>query len=694
MLKKLLSAALLVGSSIAAYANTAAQACDVTAGVNYNPKTPIVKLIIAGSSAMWTTMALGAFNQGNGITGQATKPMHHYTGSKTSSTNFRMTLVDPRPTANSLGGASQTDDGNTWVVWDSYYTYNATTKLFECHPHVWAYVNLDSVIGNRAFFAGQANLQARKGFAPSGSNTISGALWPVAGVASSDDPVPANIQSIFACGGTDTCGPLVTAGATDIDPEDAYYATLRVNSALDTTTPNVLNGLGYNPNNAVGTAPLPCTNSAANGGTPQSTLSQLTGSPILESASEGSGKFAVMSFNLYGNDPYTCNPVQGWTTQSVGAAPIVFVTAVNGNGALAGLQNASEIQLQQVFSGANVTNSAFGLTGSLPIAAFVREPLSGTMNTTEETVFRHPSSLAYFRASQETGVGAVQLPTATAGDFRYRAIGTGDEVGAVQNTATRHGKDGIGYAFFSFGNVGPLAGSANYNYITLNSVDPVYHSYFGGDLAQTGTGWTIGTIPSLTQSGICGGVFPCPEGSIWAPDASLSTVTYSATGVPTVTFDGSLAGHGLSFPNVRNGSYPAWSILRLATASSTEAAKSTSPYYGTYVTALQLIQTSNLYAVTTVPDYVPYAKVTQVIGGVTTTLDPGLQLVRSHFGCPLAGVALCGPTVAGGTTPRTNSNIAAGVGRDAGGSILIFNDVNTNRTQDANGSGGYVFFKP
>ena len=74
------------------------------------------------------------------------------------------------------------------------------------------------------------------------------------------------------------------------------------------------------------------------------------------------------------------------------------------------------------------------------------------MNTTEYTVFRYPD---VYGISQETGVAA-QNPLAkacTSGGKRFRAIGTGEEVKSVQNSGTNNGTDGIGYTFFSYGNV-------------------------------------------------------------------------------------------------------------------------------------------------------------------------------------------------------------------------------------------------
>jgi len=230
------------------------------------------------------------------------------------------------------------------------------------------------------------------------------------------------------------------------------------------------------------------------------------------------------------------------------------------------------------------------------------------MNTTEATVFRHPdvytgtSSGAFLGLSQETNVnGAVNNPlagnsgTCTSSDglgARYRAIGTGEEVKSVQNSASKFANalDGIGYTFFSYGNVGSIANNTSYGYVTLNNVDPIFASY--GPQSSTGLGYdpgqpaTAGTLPAAAN--LPCGAFPCPENQIW-------------TG-------------GLSFPNLRNGTYSAWSIVRLVSN-------------GTPLTnAKALVKASQGFVVTSVPDYVPATKT--VAGGIT---DPGLLLVRSHY---------------------------------------------------------------
>src|SRR5260370_36725172 len=92
-----------------------------------------VKVVLAGSSAMWQSMALAAYKSGGCVSG-GTAPCFHYTGS-----NFN--LADGRPTV--LGGSTAVDLGNVWIVWDS----NTTST------NIWAYIKVDSAVGDRCYFA-------------------------------------------------------------------------------------------------------------------------------------------------------------------------------------------------------------------------------------------------------------------------------------------------------------------------------------------------------------------------------------------------------------------------------------------------------------------------------------------------------------------------------------------------------------
>ena len=499
-----------------------------------------VKVVLAGSSAMWQSMALAAYNAGKCVSG-GTAPCFHFTAK-----NFN--LSDGRPTVK--GGTTAVDLGNIWLVWDS-----ATP------PNVWAYSKVDSGVGDRCYFAQpHCNINIAT-FPAAGANLVSTTLW---GDGSSDTEPPADVQALFTSGTL-----LVNTAATDIRPEDALFATCRANSVLGGAADG-LAGLGYGAN--------------ASGACPAfgATLADLEGTDILSAYPASTQTAHILAFAISGKDPFTGTAIPASTTTSVGAAPIVFIT--ERTGALAKVTNGTDSQLQAVFSGANCQGSAFNNGAATPIQAYQREPMSGTMNTTEYNVFRYK---AVSGKSQETGVAAqnpLDKACTAGGGKRFRAIGTSEEVESVQNSVTNNGTDGIGYTFFSYGNVSAIADNPSYGYIMLDGIDGIFHRY--GSTIDPGQPATAGTLPSAaTLPAACAGAFPCAEGKIWSGN--------------------------LSFPNLRNGSYRAWSELRIVSN-------------GTALTNANLLATgSQTFVVNTVPDYVP-------VHGVGAT-DPGLALLRSHY---------------------------------------------------------------
>jgi len=538
-----------------------------------------LKVVIAGSSALWQTLALGAYGNGNcapALSG-CTSPTFHWTSAKSGATEPY--LNDARPST-----ANQ-DAGPIWVVWDS------TTPA----PNVWVFAKVDSVVGDRCYFA-QPHCSL---VLPSGASNVGGALIS-SGLWGADTNLPANIQSIL------TSGSPVTVAATDIRPEDAAWAAARVNSKLGASTygggsSDGLDGLGYNVNNASG---VPATHPAGAGG---------VGTPILSGLPGSTQQANVLAFNITGKDPFSNTTIPGYTVTPVGGAPIVFVNSRSP--ALANLKNATEAQLQELFSGEVCDASVFGSGFSGGVNVFLREPLSGTYNTVEATVFRRPTVYpgTILGVSQEKNVGVISansnpLTAATTGECvsnpsgtgaRYRGIGTGEVITEVQfsnNTSScsssspcfTTAQDGIAYAFFSYGNVKPLADSASYGYITLNGVDPIFQTYGSNlDPGQPAGGQLPGTADLPAACGTAG-TFPCAENVIWK--------------------------NGFSFPNLRNGTYRAWSLLRLVSngTASTNAA--------------QLVKASNSFVVTSTPDYVPYGAITA--SGVA---DLGLKVLRSHY---------------------------------------------------------------
>src|SRR5579862_1749156 len=568
---KLVFAALLVAAIVGMVPQTQAQT---------------VKVVLAGSSALWQSLALAAYKSGTCVSG-GTAPCFHYTAK-----NFNLT--DGRPTTK--GGSAAVDLGNVWVVWDSAATAN-----------VWAFIKVDSGVGDRCYFA-QPHCNVSIPTFPAAGNLINSTLW---GDSSSDSTPPTAVQNLFTAGTL-----LVNAAASDIRPEDALFATCRANSKLGGGTDG-LAGLGYGAN-----ASGVCAKFGA-------TLADLVGSDI-QSAYPGSTSTAhVLAFAITGKDPFTGTTVPAGTTVSVGASPVIFI--VSRTGALAGATNITDDEAQTIFSGADCDGSVVGGAGG-PVSVYLREPLSGTMNTTEYSVFRYWNVSG---KSQETGV-ASQNPlshTCTAGGSRYRAIGTGESVKSVLNSNANHGNDGIAYAFFSYGNISSIANNSSYGYLTLNGIDGIFHKYGASPSIDPGQPSTPGVLPAAANlPSSCAGAFPCPESKIWSGN--------------------------LSFPNLRNGSYRTWSNLRSITNGPTLSLLET------------LITGSQTYAVNSTPDFVPAIKV-----GST---DPGLPLLRSHY--TQEGVA------------PVNISTGGDRGGDAGGCILTnsgtttTSDTTTKLAQVAPGS--------
>jgi hypothetical protein len=569
-----------------------------------------IEVTIAGSSSVWQTLALAAYKEAGAGGG-------HWT----SASNV-INLTDSRVTPVNV------DPGTIWIVWNS-----AATK-------VWSYTKVDSVVGDRCYFA-QPRCSVNgtlSNLSGTGSNQISSALW---GDGSSDQALPANVQSIF------TNGTSVSVAASVLRPEDAAFAICRANSLLGAgsyggAASDGLDGLGYNSNWAAGVCP-------ASG----SAASAYIGSPIKSGYPGSTGQANVLSFNIKGQDPISGTTIPAFTVVNLGASPLIFIFQ-RSNGELANLSNASPVQLQQAFSGANCDASAFGLPAG-GINLFLNEPIAGTAQLAEGAVFRHSTVYsgtgtgAVLGLSQEANVGtsnplAGQSGTCLNGTgARYRAIGASEEVKAVLNSGAKfNGLDGIGYAVFSYGNISTIANNSGYGYITVNSVDPLFASY--GPQSVSGTGYDPGQPPNATNSAAlpgtlpgaanlpssCSNVFPCAESNIWAG--------------------------GLSFPNLRNGTYPIWAVLNLVSN-------------GTALTnAKALAKVAQEFVVSSVPDFVPFAKT--VAGGVT---DPGLLLVDSHYQqYDGAGNLIGAAPVNSGTTEA---------GGDVGGEVLSSTSKTTQQVQ-------------
>lgn len=541
------------------------------------------KVILVGSSFAWQEIGVGAYNGGNCPSG-GTAPCKH-------ATYANVKLNDTRNPAIPTG-----ETGNVWIIWDSAASAN-----------YWAYLTVDSIVGARCYFA-HPRCNIGNGAAGLGTiqNKISASIWGPDTDLATDNPA---VYAKF----TAAAGQVVNAAVTDIRPEDDLFGQCRVNSALG-GGPDGLAGLGWGTA-ASGTCP-----------TFADPLSKKIGTQILSGYPGSSSLANVVAFNISGKDPFSNQNIPAFSVVPIGAGALIFVT--NRQGALAGVTNATDTQLQQAFSGTNCKGNVFAGGTSGNIDVYLREPLSGTMNTAEANVFRRPSASGL---SQETGTGVMNplanLPCVSGGS-RYRSVGTGEEVKFVLNSNANFGVDGIGYTGFSYGNISTIANNANYGYLQLDGVDPIFHVY--GTTIDPGQPAIPGALPSTaTLPAACAGQFPCSESQIWS-------------------------GH-LSFPNLRNGSYRAWTVIRIVSDGTALAQ------------ARLLVATSQNVTANITPDYVPFAAV--------GTAEPGLKLVRSHY--TQEGV----PPV----------NLGTDKGGDMGGCILhnetsTTGDTTTKLAQGAEGS--------
>jgi hypothetical protein len=492
-----------------------------------------VKVSIVGSSAMFTGSEVAAFS--DVCSARAGSDCHHWSinGKAPSGNNFAQG-VDSRSVS------IKPEGGSLWVVWD-----NATSPA-----SIWAYLSVDSVVGNRLFFAApRASLQID----PSATSTAGKNLIPASILLNRQTNLTQADEAALPAAILAAVQTTFTTGASDIRPEDAKFNTTRILAAYNAAN---LNGLGY----GVPAASCP---GATN----------LIGCPIL--GSFGGGASNPVQFALSGSkDPFTAVKVPPTVTIPVGAAPIVFVYNNTGAGLSGGgFTNLTVDKAGKVFNGTLGLASDVGGAGANPLTVILREPLSGTMNTTEYNTFRVtlPPAFAAAKNSQEKGINLTQpntnplnLPSANGG-VRVRGIGTGQVIsGNAGVGGLLHTADSVGYTFFSFGNVAPLAGAAGVGrYVTLNGVDPISTAYSGG------------VLPLCTA--------PCPV----AP--------------------------GSSFPHLRDGSYQTWSLLRFMT-------DKTGPNFTNTQALVAAVQNE---VNSTVPDFVPFV--------ATADGDPGMPYLKSHF---------------------------------------------------------------
>jgi hypothetical protein len=564
-----------------------------------------VKFNGVGSSAMFNTLSAAAFS--DLCSSRTGSDCHHWSASGTNSADHQnwAQAVDSR------NSSIPVEAGTVFIAWD-----NNTTPV-----SVWVYLSVDSVLGNRLFFAvPRATLQIDSGATgAAGQNKVPSAILlnRQTGSDQADDPgVPSAVLSTLAGSAT------FTAAISDVRPEDAKFEINRVLTAYNKDG----DGLGY------GTA----SNATCFQPPDNWTVSANLGCPVYGT---WGAKATPVQYAITGTDPFTGSKAWKYTTIEVGAEPVIFLfnaTDSSGLGALGpdgnvAFKNLNRFTATYAFNGSlgraqdldpSLTAALQGLASNPPFFPILREPLSGTMTTTEFNIFRSIEAQKEIPdgASQETGIDLANSCTLNSncpdplalpgpgGSFRYRAIGTGAEisgqsgVGGIKNLA-----DSIGYAFFSFGNVNPIGGASGAGrYVTLDGVDPINQGY--GSYVSDGVTYAPGQLP------LC--LAPCT------------------------------AAGGTSLPNVRNGSYPAWTIIRAVTDST-----------GINLTNTQALVTAAQNEVNnTTADFVPYVCTNQT--GLCNG-EPGLLVFHSHFT----------PTKVPGA-PKNGVGGAAESGGDVGGAVF------------------------
>jgi hypothetical protein len=466
----------------------------------------------SGASANWQSTALAAFslalNIGTGTYGSGTGSCaYHFTAKgNNADLNAAAVLVDGR------SSSIPQEPGNVWVVWvgDCNASNPGTTNVTD----IWLDVSVDPTIGVRALYAatkvGTASVQGIQVSVdtsnPTSTNAINQKLW--ANDTPDTLPLPAAVSSAINANG----GVHVNVALADSRPEDALFGTLRALGKYDATN---LSGLGYDhgPSKDIG----------------NSIYSYLTASSLV----------TPVLFALSGTDPITKATIAQFVSLPVGAAPVIYIMNNGGTTPIAtdiedgfnGAFGGESYPLAKLLDGTTpctTSNAAFGNSGvgSTPLTIILREPTAGAMQVNEYSTIRiegtgFPGSPASnVNDSQEKGITTTTTTpynplhlACPGGGYRERAIGTSDLVGGIKSIA-----NSLGYTFYSFGNVSSIAGSKQYNYLTLDGVDPL-------------------GIPGIAQQELPACSVPnCTQAAVWQG--------------------------GPSYPHLRDGTYRDWSIYR------------------------------------------------------------------------------------------------------------------------------------
>jgi hypothetical protein len=386
-------------------------------------------------------------------------------------------------------------------------------------------MSLDSVLGDRCFFMVSSGGGGCIQIVTISAGTAGAGLL---GSSFTDTPIPAAVISTFT-----SSVVRMNAAATDIRPEDAKFASIRMFGACGTA-------LHRNPYQ---------TSSFTSIGLGYGTGTTGIGNPVLSETNSGV-EFHVYDFNIAGNDPISGLPLPSaeanYVVNTVGAQPIIIsVGPITGTG----ISQATDIPfstLAEYFTGIYGRSTDLqGPSAANPVVAFIREPLSGTYNTFE---FAGPNSNE-FKTTQDvnncSGTAAKQNPLNSpsangkvSGARRVRAIGTGEVVAALINPAfcASGVADCIGYWFWSSANAANFT-SANQKYLTIDGVDPLFTSYASNPNGP-------GVIPTSANGGLSSVNFTALNAGdyrIWSPLRIVTTSTAASAAQSLITAAGSLS---------------------------------------------------------------------------------------------------------------------------------------------------------
>jgi hypothetical protein len=407
-----------------------------------------------------------------------------------------------------LAGSNTPDHetGNVWIAWTPGGLSGTSCTTITSSTKVYAYLQTDSVVGDRCLFNG-----CIIGPGTAGDPTTLATANMIQGAGHEQTNVPTSVWNALN-------GKAVTGAGTDIRPEDAQFAVNRALASCNTSVAGSnYQGLGY-----------------SNGDAFKSNVSSST--------------FRTITFDI------TSSP---FTVTTVGASPIIVASVGSG---FSGTANLSSDTLAAYLSGT--------YTGSVAPAStiLIREALSGTYNTME---YNNPNTVSR-QLSQDVGNAVIMTNdnqqncngstprngaplvsgspntaytldiTTAGGGVRERAIGTGEEL----STLFANSGNALGYAFWSTANFQNAGSNTTSRYFTIDGVEPLENSHPSNSVIPTPANGQIGNV---TLANVANGSYP-----IWSKIRLVnlgSSASAGATALATAAQNFSTFGSATSHPD-------------------------------------------------------------------------------------------------------------------------------------------------